>query len=346
MQRTGVAAYDALNWYPFSDEPIIHSLWYMPRLCDPAFILPDVAGDNQWHLFAHTWVGLEHFISSNGLDWDPQGMVELRGNSPFLFNKSGIWYLLYEKHDATPSNFNWKKLRSRKAWGERNSRIEMRSTKDFIVFSEPITLLSSKDVPFAKDMLDDPRLSRPQLFFDEQHGFSLFFGASHLTMEDTHQKASLYFALARASRLEGPYTLQGSGPLLGPDPDDPYRNMAVGSIKVVPSQEGYVGFECAFGWDKHQSRTVSSLIQIESTDGLSWHRSDRKPLFVTPKEGWASRYITGCDVCYKPDDYCHYCYYSADALIKKGPFTVVRESIGLLLGKDPQPRQVFPPSTT
>ena len=341
MKHSLIAAYNSLSWYPFSDEPIIKSLWYMPRLCDPALILPDDSGDNQWHLYAHTWIGLEHFVSTNGLDWNLQGMVELRGNSPFLFKWQGTWYLLYEKHDATPSNWDWQKLKNKKEWGNRNSRIEMRSTKDFIIYSEPITLLKSSDVLFANDLLSNPRLSRPQLFFDEEYGFSLFFGASHITMEDTKQKASLYFALARSRTIDGPYSLTKSEPLIRPNADDPYRNMAVGSVKVVKARDGYVGFECAFGWDKQRGRTVSTLIQLESKDGLEWVTSERKPLFVTPLEGWTNRYITSCDVYYKADDYCHYCYFSADTVIKRGPFHFVRESIGLMLGKDPEPRQVF-----
>ena len=53
-----------------------------------------------WHLFAHNWIGVQHYVSNNGLDWQKQN-DELRGHSPFIFFNKGFWYLIYEKHDST-----------------------------------------------------------------------------------------------------------------------------------------------------------------------------------------------------------------------------------------------------
>jgi len=41
------------------------------------------------------------------------------------------------------------------------------------------------------------------------------------------------------------------------------------------------------------------------------------------------------------DEYCFYCYFSANAKRKIGPISYVNESLGLLLGKNPIPRKVF-----
>jgi len=91
-------------------------------------------------------------------------------------------------------------------------------------------------------------------------------------------------------------------------------------------------------WDKKRAKTTSMLLQLESTDGLAFKPSFRSPVLVPPRSGWASRYIVSCDVHYKSEEDCWYCYYSANS--KKGLFPV-RESIGLLLGKDPNLRKVF-----
>lgn len=332
-----LASFTRTSWFPFSDKPVMRSLWYMPRLCDPFFLFPDESPDGKWHLFGHTWVGIEHFISENGISWQPRKMIELRGHSPTVFFEDGMWYLLYEKHNASfvPLKKRFRKIHQEKT---HSSRFEMRSSSDLILFSEPKIILDSKDVPFASDGLSKPRISRPQIFRDKQ-GYRLYFGASHVVLEDTKQKATRHFALAMSPRLEGPYALANEGqPLLSPDPDDQYRNMACGSIKVVQALDGYVGLECAMHWNKRKAKTTSSLLQLESPDGLVWKTSFRSVILPTPERGWASRYIVSCDLRYKSEEGCWYCYYSANSHRR---WLMVRESIGLLLGKDPSLRKVF-----
>lgn len=214
----------------------------------------------------------------------------------------------------------------------------MRSSTDLILFSEPKVLLDSRMIEFASVGLKKPRISRPQIIKDGA-GYRLYFGASHLVLGDTGQKTSRYFALALSSTLEGPYALANEGrALLEPNPDDEYRSMAVGSIKVIPAQDGFVAFECAMYWDKKRGKTSSVLLQLESPDGLSWKRSFRSPILVPPQSGWASRYLVACDIHYKTEEGCWYCYFSANA--KRGVLPV-SESIGLLLGKEPSLRKVF-----
>ncbi len=343
MKKSDVNTYSNLSWYPFSEDPLLEPKWYKPRLCDPAFLLPENSPDNNWHIFAHNWIGIQHFVSDNGLDWTEKKMIELRGHSPFIFHSKGVWYLIYEKHDSSPSSLSFKEFRENRTVKVTSSRIEICSTTDMEFFSKPTVLLESSDIPFAKTELKMPRLSRPQMFYDEENGYRLYFGASHVEMCDTKQKATLYFAMAHSDNLLGPYKIENDAPLFGPDADNEYANLAVGGIRVIPVKDGYVGFECAFGWDPDNNRSISNLIQIESRDGISWTQSKRKPLISLPEDGWASRYITSCDVQYMEDDYCYYCYFSGNAKkrIWKFPIYYIKESLGLLLGKDPTPRKVF-----
>lgn len=343
MRLSEASTYNNLSWYPFSEDPLLEPKWYKPRLCDPAFLLPENSPDNRWHMFAHNWIGIQHFVSENGLDWTDRKMIELRGHSPFIFYAKGKWYLIYEKHDSSPSTLSFKKLRENKTIKITSSRIEICETVDMEFFSKPTVLLDSSDIKFAKTLLDMPRLSRPQLFFDEKTGYRLYFGASHLKMVDTQQKATLYFAMAQSDNLMEPYKIEGDAPLFGPSADNEYSNLAVGGIRILPIKNGYIGFECAFGWDEEKNKSVSNLIQIESDDGINWFQSKRKPLISLPEKGWASRYITSCDIQYMEDDYCYYCYFSGNSKqrIGKLPFYYIKESLGLLLGKDPNPRKVF-----
>ena len=50
------------SWFPFSDEPVIKGLWYVPRLSSPVFLFPEESPDGKWHLFAHSWLGIQHYF--------------------------------------------------------------------------------------------------------------------------------------------------------------------------------------------------------------------------------------------------------------------------------------------
>lgn len=341
MSFQSVKEFNKLSWYPFIEDPILKAKLKTPRLCDPTFILPKDSPDDRWHLFAHNWIGIQHFVSNNGIDWHPKKMIELRGHSPYIFYNNGLWHLIYEKHDSTPDKLDWHEFKSNEKISR--SRIEICHTEDMESFSKSQILFDSKNVSFAKDKLERPRLSRPQLFYDEKEGYKLFFGASHIIMQDTKQKATLYFSMAKSNTLMGPYELINEDiPLIKPEADDEYRNLATGSIRVIPlKEEGYIALECAFGWDKINNKSISTLIQLESKDGVIWETSKREPILKLPKQGWASRYITSCDIRYMEDEYCFYCYFSANAKRKIGPISYVNESLGLLLGKNPIPRKVF-----
>lgn len=333
--------FENLSWYPFIETPVLEAKFYTPRLCDPTFILPKESPDNRWHLFAHNWIGIQHFVSNNGLDWQSKKMIELRGHSPFIFFNKGLWYLIYEKHDSSPDNLDFHELKNKNKISR--SRIEICHTEDMENFSKSQILFDSDNVPFSSDRLNRPRLSRPQLFYDEKEGYKLFFGASHILMEDTKQKATLYFSMAKSKSLLGPYELVNDNkPIIEPDADDKYRNLATGSIRIIPLIEGgYLALECAFGWDKYNNKSISTLIQLESKDGINWETSNRAPILSLPKDGWASRYITSCDIRYMEDEYCFYCYFSANSIKKIGFIKYINESLGLLLAKDPNPRKVF-----
>lgn len=330
------AAFANLSWYPFSERPVIPGTWYMPALGDPFFLFPEESPDGKWHLFGHSWVGIEHFISENGISWQPRKMVRLRGRSPSLFFEDGLWYLLWEKH-----NPDLPRIRAKREQGEGKklvrSRFEISASKDLLLFDEPRLLLDSADVPLAAEGLSQPRISRPQIIKTEGE-YRLYYGVSHRRLFDSRQKCSRYFAMATSNSLFGPYTPHEEGkPLLSPDADDPYRNMAVGSVRVLQVEDGYVALQCAYGWDKREGRSISTLVQLESGDGIAWKAAMRKPLLTLPKEGWASSYIVSCDVDYKESEACWYCYYSANRRWRR---IFAPESVGLLLGKAPSLRRL------
>lgn len=322
-------ALEKCRWFPFSDEPLLTGKDYAPKFCDPQILLPEQSCDGKWHLFVHSWLGLHHFVSTSGIAWEPRKMIEPRAHSPFIFIENENYYLIYEKHDR---NIPFINHRTGEGKGESYSCIEMRTSTDLVTWSKPRLLLDSRTIPFAGDYLKYPRISRPQLIVAGDE-YRLYFGASHLVLPDTKQKVSRYFACASAPAITGPYSMaKPERPLIEPDPDDKWSNLGCGSIRVVPCGDYLYAFQCPVHWDAEKKRTSSCLILLKSEDGYVWNRCSDEPILVPAQKGWTSSYIMGCDVHYKADEKCWYCYYSASGNKR---LTFKQESIGLLLGNIP-----------
>ena len=309
-------------WYSFSDEPIATRANFTPRLCDPAYLLPDESPDGLWHLFAHTWVGVEHFTSTSGLEWKREHLVFFRGHSPFIFKEGNVYYLIYEMHD--------KLLWGKTKYKSKDSRIMMCTSSDLALWSEPKLILDSSKITKAKCKSGAMRVSRPQLVQAGGH-YRLYFGAGEALLYDTKQKVTERLMCAESEFIDGPYNVLPV-PLMETEPDSEYRNLAVGSMRIVPCSDGFAALECAYFYDEKKNKSSSALLLLTSHDGLKW--KDEKVLQMTAETGWASRYISSADLRYKENEDSWYCYYSANSLTKKFGLGFVKESLGLLLGKD------------
>lgn len=322
MRYRGKASFLETYWYSFNDEPVAtRGSLLIPRLSDPSFLLPDESPDALWHLFAHTWQGVEHYVSSSGLEWKREHLVFFRGHSPFIYKEGNVYYLLYEIHDTER-----KRGRKEKLTG---SRIMMSSSSDLSLWSEPRMILDARSVLRSAYRGGKPRVSRPQLVRWNDR-YRLYFGAGETRIYDTGQKASAFFMMAESSSLDGPYTISEK-PLLIPDGESLHRNLAVGSVRIIPLSDALAAIECAYYYDQPRRRSRSAMILMTSDDGISWQ--DDSIIQLSPEEGWASRCITSCDARYKENEETWYCYYSANAVDRSLRVPYVKESLGLLLGR-------------
>ncbi len=308
-------------WYSFSDEPIVTR--GALRLCDPAYLLPEESPDGLWHMFAHTWVGLEHLTSTSGLEWKRQHLIVARAHSPFIFREGGTYYLFYEIHDRT--SYFKKNDNSISA-----SRIMVICSTDLLLWSEPRLVLDSTKITRAQYKDGPVRVSRPQII-DTGGVYRLYFGAGETRLYDTGQKATARLMYAESDYLDREYRVHPE-PILDIEGDSRYRNLATGSVHIVQCSDGVAAFECAFSYDREKKRSTTNILLLTSRDGINF--TFNKVVQRTPDEGWASRYITSVDVRYKESENSWYCYYSANGMAKIMGISYVKESLGLLLGTD------------
>lgn len=302
------------SWFPFSDEPLLTGNIAIPKWSDPYVIMPERSCDNKWHMFVHSWIGIHHFVSTSGIAWDHGRVVIYNAHSPFVYRENEKFYLVYEKHDKD------------------SSKIEMITSTNLETWSRPRSLLDGKEIPFAKDYISSSRLSHPQLFkFDGK--YRLYFGASHIVLPQTKLKIARYFSCAESDSLSNSFTLiRTDKPLLEADPDDKWTNLGCGSIKLIDCKDSFYAFQCGVYWDEKDKQTHGAMTILKSSDGINFEKARKEPILVPSEKGWTKGYITSCDVHYREEEKCWYCYFGAND--SESP--VSKESVGLMIGSIPQ----------
>lgn len=320
------------SWFPFSDEPVIKGLWYVPRLSAPVFLFPEDSPDGKWHLFAHSWLGINHYVSDSGIMWEPSGLIQVRGKHPFLFKEKGLFYLVYERHGRRIP-FVERRARKLRLPYVSGSHIEIRSSTDLFLWSEPRIIFEAKDVDSSADYLKKGSIGHPQLLAVDG-GYRLYVGSSKV---GRNPSSSRYLVSAFSQNIEGPFKGESQKPLIESVGNDAYRNLATGRVSIYKGDNLFVALQNGRYWDEENLTERSAISLLKSEDGLNWEKWNDNPILVPAERGWASKHIVSCDIHYKEDEACWYCYYTATGDPQYG---LVRESIGLLIGRNEKIRQL------
>ena len=311
---------DDIYWYSFNDEPIATGNPYItPRLSNPSFLLPDESPDALWHLFANTWKGIEHYTSTSGLEWKREHIVFLCASAPSIYKEGSLYYMLFETH----SRF----LRSKHDSSD-SSRIMLSSSSDLALWSKPRKILDSADVSSSSWRGSRRRVYSPQLIQWEGK-YRLYFGAGSARMYDTGDAAAAELMMAESYYIEGPYDVS-SQPVMKPEPDGKYRNLATGHVRIIPCSDAVAAVNCTRYYDADDKRSRSVMLLSRSDDGINF--TDETVMQFSPDTGWAAGAMTACDLRYKENEGTWYCYYSADGY-PDSKLHFKRESLGLLLGR-------------
>lgn len=304
-------ALEGLDWFPFSDDPLIPHAWYLPRLEAPALVSPSDSPDGSWHLFARSWAGLQHLTSSNGIAWTPAGRLSFQGRNPHVTHVGALWYLTYE------------------ARMQGRSTLVSRTSGDLLSFSPERVLLDGGDLEGSDGFLSCPVL------LSVEGSWRLYFTSRRTEKDETGWESWRELWYASSPGIDGPYRRPVR--VLETDPDDPLANMAIGTATLVECQEGVAALTCGRRWNTRSRSCDSSLMLWLSKDGVHFFKEEE--LVPMPRWGWASGGVTQASLVWQERERCWYCYYAA---VDRSPIGHV--SIGLLIsGRNGQPE--FPSQT-
>ena len=323
MRYQSISKLQNSYWYSFSDEPVASLKGHLSKLSNPSFLLPEESPDGLWHLFADTYLGIEHYSSTSGLEWERAHLLFPYANSAFIYKEGSTYYIVYETHHR-------KLFKRSDEERKRTSRIMISSSTDLSLWSQPKEIFDSSAIREAVFRDGNERLSSPQLV--QWNGrYRLYFGAGEAVIYDSNARAAASLMFAESDYIDGPYKAYPH-PIFGIDRDSRYRSLAVGAVRIVPCSDGLAAVECAYSYSEESNRSETVMILCLSSDGIDF--IDSRIIERTPEEGWASRYITGADLRYKESDDAWYCYFSASENVRMPWLKLRKESIGLLLGRD------------
>ena len=315
-----------VSWFPFSEEPLLLSARFALYMSNPYVILPNDSLDNKWHLFSNSVLGIHHFISDSGISWQHIDLLVLGGRDPFVYYENGWYYLIY----ARSTNLNLFKFKETEKANKLRTCIEVIYSRDLILWSKPVVLLDFKDIPYASVLNPKPFISNPKLINEDGY-YRLYFGASYLKMPDTKVKFSRFIGSAVSEKIRNRFKLENSDPLLEPEPDSKYLNLALGNFNIIKFDSVYYAFTCSAYWDEERNGSFSAISVKESLDGLNFKDTLNKPILLPSEKGWTDKYIKSCNLNYISYERCFYCYFSA---LSQKKFSA--ESIGLFLGTHAQ----------
>lgn len=262
------------KWLEHPGNPHIHPEPPNWLLGDPTLLTPDRSPDGRWHLFCNSVKYVYHYVGDDGVSWTRQPEPVCRGMRSFIFVEDGVYYLFFELHAPTLHR----------------SSVMMRQSTDLATWSEQREMVGPR-LPW------DGRLVRfvgnPSVIKVGDR-YRLYHSASCIVLVDTIVTEPLYIGIAEADSIDGPYR-RHPVPLLGPDPDHPYRNRGAGSIKVYHRDGGgFWAFNNGIYRDR-RGRHGSAIMLLESDDGYRFRQLHDEPI-IKPDEGWKKAFVYAFDL--------------------------------------------------
>lgn len=253
-----------LEWTTHLDNPLISPVWPEWLVGDPWVIPPEKAPDGKWHMFLNTILWVWHYTSSDGVAWRRRHRV-CHGMRAFVFEENGEFFLFYERHLTL-----------------KRSDIMVRRSRDLFKWSMARKILS----PATEWETEGPKTMACPCIVKHEGKYRLYYSTNEVFLKDLGFPEPKYIGLAESDRLLGPYEKRPE-PVLGPRDGHPYRNLGAGAMKVYRDEEHvrWLAFNNGIYADE-AGRSRSSIMILESADGIDWKEALPEPIISPEGDGW------------------------------------------------------------
>ena len=287
MQNITFEQFNSASFTLFENNPIIKNPPSSFVIADPSVLTPDVSHDGKWHLFCHTFFGVHHYISDDGISFNKVQKIAKRAMRPNINYIDGKYYLFYERtrppviNALTLIGFKWK------------SEIYCTESSDLKNWSEPYLVLGN-----TRDFENDEHgsaLSNP--FLLNINGVNrLYYSCGQTFIKDCGFCEPRHITFAESKEISKDYTAR-TAPIISPDKNIPWLNLCSGCLKVYRLKDCYIGLQNGFFEKDGKSHSAIMLLKSDDGEKFEFVRS-----FLTPqkcgKSNWMAQYVYACCLTY------------------------------------------------
>lgn len=275
------------NFTLYKNNPVIHNPVNSFVIADPSVLTPSMSHDGKWHLFCHTFFGVYHYESCDGISFENKGKAVSRAMRPDINYIGGRYYLFYERTKTVVGNAltiigaKWK------------SEIYVTESDDLISWTKP-KLALGKTREFEEDE-NGQSLSNPFLIKTE-NAYRLYYSCGQTYIKDCGFCEPRHISFAESKRIRDGY-LARTSPIISPDKNSRYLNLCSGCLKVYKLSDCYIGLQN--GLFEENGKSHSAIMLLKSDDGVNFEFV--KPFLVPQKCGksnWMAQYVYACCLTY------------------------------------------------
>ncbi len=281
MEKLTFEQFNSLQFSFCKDNPVLK--YSLPSLvvADPSILTPDNTPDNKWHLFAHTFFGVYHYISDDGISFSKGKRIVSRAMRPDINVIDGEYYLYYER--TRPVILNALNSVGVK-W---HSEIYMCKSRDLINWDEPVRVIGqTRAYERCKTGI---AISNPFLI-KKDGGFRMYYSCGQTFIKDCGFCEPTHISYAESDFPHKDF-VSIENPIISPDKNSKYLNLCSGCIKVYRLKDCYIGLQN--GLFEENGKSHSAIMLLKSSDGESF--TFVKPLIVPDKEyDWMAQFVYAC----------------------------------------------------
>ncbi len=272
-----------LDFKLFEGNPVLKNPLNSFVIADPSVLTPDVAHDGKFHLFCHTFFGVYHYVSNNGIDFKRHSKIVSNAMRPNVNYIDGKYYLFYER--TRPVIFNLLSLVGAK-W---ESEIYCVESTDLVNWSKPFPVI--KNTKEYEKYNKGYAISNP--FLLQINGKNrLYYSCGQTFIEDCGFCEPTYISYAESDNITQSYKSIDE-PIIKPDKNTEFLNLCSGCLKVYELKDCYIGLQN--GLFEKDGKSHSAIMLLKSDDGIHF---DYVKQFLVPQvcsdNKWMAQYVYAC----------------------------------------------------
>lgn len=271
----------------YDKNPIIKNPPESFVVADPSVLTPNISHDGKWHLFCHTFFGVYHYESDDGISFKNKGKIVNRAMRPNINYIDGKYYLFFER--TRPVIFNLLSLVGAK-W---KSEIYCVESTNLTEWSKPYLVMGkTRDYEECDAGI---AISNPFLMKTEK-GYRMYYSCGQTFIKDCGFCEPTHISFAESENITSGFVSREK-PIISPDKNIQYLNLCSGCLKVYRLADCYIGLQN--GIYEKDGKSHSAIMLLKSDDGI--HFEPVKPFLVPQMCGdsqWMKQYVYACCLTY------------------------------------------------